>query len=102
MWQITYLEAIESWLDDLSAEHLKSIGKEIYLLGHCGNQLKLPHSKSLGDGIFELRERRFGIRLYYCFQKNNSVLILHGGNKDSQGKDIQKARALLKQVSRSS
>ncbi len=99
-WKISYLETVEDWLDNLSHDQLKAIAKEIRLLELCGNQLKLPHSRSLGAGLFELRDRRFGIRLYYCFQTNGEILILHGGGKTSQDKDIKIARDLLKKISR--
>lgn len=99
-WKISYLETVEDWLDNLSHDQLKAIAKEIRLLELCGNQLKLPHSRSLGAGLFELRDRRFGIRLYYCFQTNGETLILHGGGKTSQDKDIKIARDLLKKISR--
>ncbi|MCL5260193.1 MAG: type II toxin-antitoxin system RelE/ParE family toxin [Gammaproteobacteria bacterium] len=65
------------------------------LLELCGNSLRLPHSKSLGEGLFELRERRFGVRIYYAFFKNQTIILLHAGNKSSQSKDIKKAKVLL-------
>ena len=101
-WNIDYLEPVEDWLDSLAKEQLKALAKEIRLLELCGNELKLPHSKSLGSGLFELRERRFGLRLYYCFKKTQAVLILHSGDKSKQDSDIEKARGLLKNLSRSS
>lgn len=91
---------MEDWLNDLSTGHVKSIAKEIRLLELCGNQLKLPHGRSLGGGLFELRERRFGMRLYYCFQVSGEILVLHGGGKTAQDKDIKTARELLKKISR--
>jgi len=99
-WNIGYLEVAEDWLNSLSKEQLKSIAKEVRLLEHCGNTLKLPHSRSLSGGLFELRERRFGIRLYYCFQDHKAIIVLCGGDKSSQESDIKKARELLKKVSR--
>jgi putative addiction module killer protein len=100
VWNISYLESVEDWLNALSKDCLKSIAKEMRLLELCGNQLKLPHSRSLGCGLFELRERRFGIRLYYCFQSAGAVIILHGGGKTGQDKDIKTARELLKKILR--
>ena len=99
-WKIGYLEVVEDWLDNLSCGQLKAIAKEIRLLELCGNQLKLPHSRSLGAGLFELRDRRFGIRLYYCFMVDGEIVILHGGGKTGQDKDIKIARDLLKKISR--
>jgi putative addiction module killer protein len=60
--------------------------------------LRLPHSKSLGGGLFELRERRFGLRLYYCFFKGKAILILGAGDKSTQKADIKKAKSCLKNI----
>ncbi len=65
------------------------------------DKLRLPHSKSLGSGLFELRERQFGLRVYYLYAENLAVLILQGGDKSTQEKDIQKAKVLLKKYKES-
>ena len=70
-WQVEYwhfdgkTSSIELFFNQLTDEQFKSIAKELRLLELCGNALKLPHSKSLGKGLFELRERKFGYRIYY-------------------------------------
>ncbi|MCK4607933.1 MAG: type II toxin-antitoxin system RelE/ParE family toxin [Gammaproteobacteria bacterium] len=73
---------------------LKSAAKEVRLLELCGSQLKLPHSKSLGQWLFELRERRFGLRIYYCFELDKLIVLLNAGDKKTQSRDIKKAREL--------
>lgn len=65
------------------------------MLGRLGNELKLPHSKSLGKGLFELRERRYGYRVYYCFYGKAIVILLAAGDKKSQNNDIKVARERL-------
>jgi putative addiction module killer protein len=50
--------------------------------------------ESVGEGISELR--MFfgpGYRVYFGEQGNDIVLLLCGGDKDSQDKDIQQAKA---------
>lgn len=94
-WDIRYLESVESWLEKLSKEQVKAVAKELKLLELSGNQLRLPHSRSLGHGLFELRERKYGFRLYYTFGKDKSVWLIHAGDKDSQEKDILKAKMKL-------
>ena len=98
MWEIKYLEIVEKWLDALTIPQYKSVAKELKLLEMCGNKLKLPHSKTLGGGLFELRERKFGYRIYYKFEKDYVTLLLHAGDKTSQQKDIKKAKKLLKEI----
>ncbi|MGD9107933.1 MAG: type II toxin-antitoxin system RelE/ParE family toxin, partial [Gammaproteobacteria bacterium] len=61
-WKIVYLDTLEEWISQLNKMQLKSLAKELKLLELCGNKIKLPHSKALGAGLFELRERKFGLR----------------------------------------
>ena len=70
------------------------------LLELCGNLLKLPHSRTLKKGLFELRERRYGFRVYYAFLRNRIILMLHAGDKKAQDKDIDIARQRLDQLMR--
>jgi putative addiction module killer protein len=106
IWKIEYWfnnrndNPVESWLDSLTKEQLKSVAKEMRLLELAGNLLKLPHSKSLKKGLFELRERKYGLRIYYGFFKDRVILMLHAGNKKTQTKDIAIARQRLEQLFR--
>ncbi len=103
-WQIEYWDPkrgknpIEKWLDKLTREQVKSVSKEITLLEDAGNELKLPHSKALGKGLFELRERRYGYRVYYGFQGEYIIILLAAGDKKSQEKDITIARERLSEL----
>lgn len=54
--------------------------------------------KSLGDEIAELRIHYGpGIRIYYSKIGNKVVLLLFGGDKGSQSKDIDKAKEYLRE-----
>jgi putative addiction module killer protein len=56
-------------------------------LGHFGDY------KSVGKGVFELRFMFGpGYRLYYGIDDERVVLLLLGGDKESQKNDIQKAQ----------
>lgn len=90
---------VEEWLDALTTEQLKAVSKEIMLLGHSGNRLRLPHSKALEDGLFELREMRFGLRIYYTFHKGKIIILLCAGNKKTQTRDIKTARTRMTKLS---
>ncbi len=87
--------SVEKWLSGLSDEHLRSVAKEIKLLEEAGSDLRLPHSRALGGGIFELREKRFGYRIYYAFKGNKLIVLLAAGDKNSQERDIKAARERL-------
>ncbi len=43
-----------------------------------GNQLRAPHSKPLGDGLFELRSVPHGIRIFYMFLPGKRIVLLDG------------------------
>ena len=52
-------------------------------------------AKSVGDGIFEMRDDYGpGYRLYYALRGSELVLLLIGGDKSSQQRDIAKAKKL--------
>ena len=87
--------SVEKWLDGLTKEELKSVAKELRLLELCGNELKLPHSKTLGKGLFELRDRRYGFRIYYGFHSNKIIILFEAGDKKTQKNDIKIARERL-------
>lgn len=69
--------------------------KATEIFHHCGNTLRLPHSKALGQGLFELKEKQYGYRIYYTFLKGQRVIMLHAGDKSTQKKDIKIARERL-------
>lgn len=100
-WAIKYWSSvngnssIEDWFNSLTKEQFKSVAKELKLLELCGNKLSLPHSRMLKEGLFELRERNFGYRIYYGFAPDRTILLLHAGDKSSQQKDIAIARKRL-------
>lgn len=47
----------------------------------------------LGDGIFELKFNFGpGYRVYFGFKKNTFLILLFGGSKKGQQRDIEKAK----------
>ena len=62
-------------------------------LGNFGN------SKSVGGGVSELKiEYGKGFRIYYTIRGLEIVLLLCGGHKGSQKRDIKLAQELNKEV----
>jgi putative addiction module killer protein len=107
IWNIEYwhsnkssTSSLEEVLKGLTKEQLKSVAKEVRLLELCGNELRLPHSRALGDGLFELRERNFGYRIYYSFLPEKLIILLHAGDKSKQSRDIKIARQRLLELMR--
>ena len=53
--------------------------------------------KPIGDGVSEMRiDYGPGYRIYYGKRGNDTILLLCGGTKNGQSRDIQKAKALFK------
>lgn len=94
-WDVRYCDEVETWLDSLDTRQLKSVAKELKMLEIAGHELRLPHSKSLGSGLFELRERQYGLRVYYTFDKGRVVILLCAGDKKTQQRDIERAKSIL-------
>jgi putative addiction module killer protein len=90
--------SVERWLLKLTHEQFRAVSKELKLLELCGNDLKFPHSRALGKGLFELREQRYGIRIYYGFYREKIIILLHAGDKSKQQNDIKIARSRLTQI----
>jgi phage-related protein len=93
------LVEIESWPVDVLADYARLVE----LLIEYGPSLRLPHSRSLGEGLFELRPRsRTGIgRAFYCFMVGKRVTVLHAFIKKTQqtpDRELRLARKRLKEL----
>ncbi len=56
-------------------------------------------TKSVGDGVQELR-LHFGpgYRVYYMWRDGVLIILLNGGDKGSQARDIAKAKQLAREI----
>ena len=92
MLQIKKTEYFSKWhanLKDARARAKISLRIEMVKLGNFGD------FKFVGEGIYEMRIHYGpGYRLYYTKKDNLVVLLLAGGDKSTQQKDIDKAKEL--------
>ena len=93
------LAEIEVWPTDIVADYARIAE----LLMEHGPNLRLPHSRTLGDALFELRPRgKAGIgRAFYCFLIGRRAVVLHAFVKKSQQtpvRELKLARKRLKEV----
>jgi phage-related protein len=75
----------------------------VELLADHGPSLRLPYSRALGDGLFELRPRGVcGIgRAFYCFLAGQRVVVLHALIKKAQQApmhEVKIARKRMKEI----
>lgn len=89
---------VERWLSERSSDQKASIARRLLLLQALGDDLGMPNVRNLGGGLFELREMRFGFRIYFHIASHERKIIvaLVAGDKSSQARDIKSARELLK------
>ena len=90
---------IESWPDGILADYARMVE----LLIEFGPNLRMPHSRAMGAGLFELRPRgREGIgRVFYCFVISWRVVILHAFLKktqDTREQELKIARKRMKGI----
>lgn len=73
----------------------------VKLLEALGYELRLPHSRSLGEGLHELRDVGTGVRLFYVLLPDNHAALLDGMTKkrddipDAMMKRLRTLRAAL-------
>lgn len=87
-------------VDSFEEPFASDITKALDVLTISGNEISLPHSKSLGKGLFELRCLGTGVRIFYTFSKQGAVvlhIILKKQAKISKG-DLELARKRQKQL----
>jgi phage-related protein len=93
------LAEIESWPVGVLADYTRIVE----LLMEFGPDLRMPHSRAMGGGLFEFRPRGHeGVgRALYCFVSGRRVVVLHAFVKKTEStpkRDLAIARARTKEV----
>jgi putative addiction module killer protein len=83
----------EEWLSERSFRELSSIYTR---LGNIEQHSHLGDFKYLGEGLYELRWRN-GTRIYFT-KYNDQIILLLGGHKNAQKKDIKNAKNILQRL----
>lgn len=95
MKEVVRTKSFIRWLAKLKDHKGKfAIAKYIEWLqdGHSGDGKYIVN----GNGIQELRVG-LGYRIYYIERDDEIIILLFGGNKDSQTNDIKQAKKILKE-----
>jgi len=92
MFEVRQTMTFQRWVSRLKDRQAKRrIASRLVMLenGHFGD------AKSVGDSIHELRIHcGAGYRIYFQRQGKHIVILLCGGDKDSQSRDIETAKHL--------
>ena len=79
-------ELVKDFIRDQDKQTKSKIARSIDLINKYGPDLGLPHSRYLGDGVYELRIRgKNEVRIFYIAIINNlEVILIHAFKKRTQ------------------
>lgn len=90
-WTILYYETpsgrtvIKDFIVSLPVETQAKLARQLDLLEEYGNGLGMPHAKSMGGGLIELRVRgKQEVRVFYALEFEDKIYLLHGYVKKTQ------------------
>lgn len=96
MVQMVKTDAYDKWFGSLKSQDTRDRIRYRLRLVSRGN---FGDHKSVGDGVYELRcTFGGGIRIYYAYNGKEVILLLAGGNKGTQNRDIANAKAMLQTI----
>ena len=100
MRDLVFHDEVKSWLDDLDERAVGRVKRKTDLLKAEGERLQMPHSRPLGDGLFELRcalPNRTERRITYGFLADGQIVLLTTFRKQrhNEQREIKRARRAL-------
>lgn len=95
MWSVEVEPEVEEWLDGLLVKEFALTLAQLDRLAERGNELRMPASMSLGDGLFELRFDlgRVARRVTYYFAPHRRIVLLTVFRKQRQNERAEVRRA---------
>ncbi len=96
MYTVLQTQEFQDWLDALRDRHAQARIAARIRLAEAGN---LGDWKSVGGEVSEMRIAFGpGYRLYFARRGSIIIVMLAGGDKSSQSRDIKRAQNLLKEL----
>jgi putative addiction module killer protein len=89
-YTIGMTDEYEEWFNNQTFKSIVQIAERIRKIEYEGY---FGDHKSVGENIYELRWKS-GRRIYYAIIPISQVLLLLGGNKNGQNKDIKEAEKI--------
>ena len=95
VWSIELEPEVEQWLESLPAGQFATVASRIEYLGEHGAAIRMPRSRSLGDGLFELRFdlAQKAQRITFYFPEGRRIVLLTTFRKQRQNERAEVARA---------
>jgi putative addiction module killer protein len=96
MYQIAETEEFSQWLHSIKDTKTKARLMKRLRKASLGN---LGDVRSVGDGVYEMREFFGpGWRMYYLHKDRLLIILLGGGDKSTQVRDIQRVKVLAQEI----
>lgn len=97
MYYLEKIEEFDKWLRKLKDNRAKA--KILFRLQKIGNDEHFGDNEHVGNGIFELKiDYSKGYRVYFTKSNGKIIILLVGGDKSTQKRDIEKSRYILKRI----
>lgn len=97
MYFIEKTAEFDKWLKRL--KDLRGKAKILFRIQQIENKGHFGDCKSVGDGISEMRINfSKGYRIYFKEKDGKVIILLVGGDKSSQQKDISKAKEIWEKL----
>ncbi len=103
-WTITYFsESVQQEILSMPAGFLARYLRYTDRMEVFGPDLGMPHTRAMGDGLFELRLKAAeGIaRVFYCTMVDKKIMVLHQFIKKTEKtppRELETARRRMKEV----
>lgn len=97
MYVIEKTAEFDKWLRKL--KDLRAKAKILFRIQKIENDEHVGDCKPVGNGIMELRiDYAKGYRVYFKESDGKMIILLIGGDKSTQQRDIEKAKEILKRI----
>jgi putative addiction module killer protein len=96
MYDVETTEEFDAWMNSLRDIDAKGVIAKRITIMTTGS---IGETRSLGGGLFEAKIRYGpGYRLYFINRGGRIIVLLCGGNKTTQQRDIKRAKELAKEL----
>jgi len=98
-WEVEAEPEVTEWYLGLSGNDRDLVAERVDLLANLGHMLRMPHTRPLGEGLFELRfdMSRRSWRITYWHRPDGVIVLLTVFHKqrDNEAREVARARRAL-------